>query len=494
MKNWIKVFLVVLSLLMLVTSFSACKDETQNEATGTQGVEEDTLPPSAVEGTGLEIRDYGGKTMNIWYSTVSGWAPTPLSVTEEAVNTGEVLPRAGWDRNDAMESTFGIWVEYTQSKTDANKTNATGDITELRNLASAGDLAKYDIIMTGCTPAGTLAVDGLLYDLLTSDYITPQAYYYESQVNKQMQVLDSMFFAMGYYSMNNTRCLSVDMVNCTILEDAAGKTVDDLYDLVFENKWTVEQLMILGSNYATVTENTGDPYTDRYAWIVSQNNVQTFFYQFGGNLVKYNESLGLYDVVVNSTENQERLSWIQRNISDHIGREIANLSDADFSPAFIGGSSMFYTGTFSSFDKILSSGMDVAVLPTALMKEGDSYRSFSSSWCMNVAMIAKQCRDIDKATYLYEMFMAFSYDYVYPAYYENIFRLRYQTDSKSVQVFDLIASSRFVEFVDVFALYTDWKVAIRKVCNGTGEVASTTKSIEEGLRVSVDNLINGVVK
>ena len=46
--------------------------------------------------------------------------------------------------------------------------------------------------------------------------------------------------------------------------------------------------------------------------------------------------------------------------------------------------------------------------------------------------------------------MCLSYDYVYPAYYEQCFRTQYQPDAPSAQVFDIVAQSRTLCIANIY--------------------------------------------
>lgn len=494
-KTFFRTFAMLMALLMLILVCVACTgggDDANTEGgvtTDPNGTDEG--PKSAVDATGLEIRDYGGQTMNIWYSTKTTWKPYPLDVTLEDSNSGDIVISAGYQRNKVLESMLDIYIDYTESDTNPNKDPS--DVAALRILFQAGDTDRYDIIMTGAKSASSLAKEGFYFDLNNSEYIHPDAYYYETQVNEQIQLYGKQYFAAGYYSVMNTAAIDVTFVNYGIVEDNSHVTLTEMYQMAFDKTWTFEKMMTLGRTYATPTDNTGDYNTDKYALVLSANYAQNMFYDLGGTAVEYDDNLGDYVCTLDNTKNQELLGWINTNIADKDGSEITIQRNNMHDEAYLAQSAPFMTTNFAVLWDIMESDLLWSIMPTPLKNEGDDYRSYSDAWNLNFAGIPSSCRDIDKATYLYELFMAYSYDYVYPAYYEKCFQTRYQPDADSAQVFDMVAKSRFVCIANIYGLMYDAQgnedLGIRRLCYlGTQEVGSTVEVTSGYIKTNLEAL------
>ena len=143
-----KITAFALALLMLLVAFTACGkgdngDVAQSDTGDNSGAaESDSTPQNAFGATGLEIRDFGGKTMQIWYTDNGVWAPTPLQVGNDEVATGDIVSSAGYQRNKAMEETFDLYLDYTVSHAEHSTANMNSAVAELRRLKSAGDTEK----------------------------------------------------------------------------------------------------------------------------------------------------------------------------------------------------------------------------------------------------------------------------------------------------------------------------------------------------------------
>ena len=502
MKNGIKILTLILALMMLISILASCSrssvkgeessaaqsdvnDSSDGLMTDPEGESSTEDDRTAVEQSGLEIKDMGGQEFNIWNSIGGFWSPTPMDVTEKD-NLSDVINKAGYSRNQRLIRDLNIKLSFANSDTDPSNQSAKNyDKLTLSTLWQSG-IEKYDIVFTGAYPSASLAIEGFYMDLSQSEFIHTDAKYYESQVNEQVKFYDRQFFAMGFYSEKNTRALEATFVNSKILDSITKGTVtiDDLYALALDNKWTMEKLLELGNMYAIDT-NTGNIELDQYSAIVSYNGAHSIYYWLGGDVIGWNEASNRYNCTLNSASNVNLLEWIRENVTKDTRFGLVK-NDKQFE-AFIGGAAAFLITDMSNIDQIMNaSGLEWAILPPPCYEEGDDYRSFSTGWNINFAGIPSACVDFDKSAYLYEMFMCFSYDYVYPAYYEKCFETQYMPDATSAQVFDLIAHSRYVDIDNVYSLGASYRIK--------GLIQSDTASIPETLLNVSTSISNKLVE
>lgn len=468
-------FAALLALAMLFGAVSCAGGEDQpgdSDTTAAAEVPTEPAETSTIEKSGLEIRDYTGKKMKVWYSTGSAWSPYPLYVTDDEGNCGDIVLEAGYQRNRYLENTLKLTLEYFESGTNPNGSGTGADLTVLRDLHQSGDIKEYDMVLTGATPAAQLAIEGFFLDIAQSDYIKPDADYYEKQMNGQLDFFGHKFFAAGYYSVMNTACIDVTYVNTDIIQDEDKMTLNDLYDLALNYQWTLEKMIELGKPYATVDVNKGDYTTDRYSMILSANYCQNIFYDLGGDVIRYNREAGDYDVTLGSTQNIELFGYIQQHLNAANG--VSLVTNDNHTNAFMAKAAPFMVVTYNNLFKVRDADFHWAMLPTPLKAAGEKYCAYSDAWNLNFAGIPAGTADPDKAEYLYEAFMCASYDYVYPAYYETCFGTRYQSDAVGAMIFDLLNSSRVVCQANIFGLGSSVNNLVKTSAQG-GAVSATIK-------------------
>ena len=470
MKQIIRISALFICVLMLVSAFASCKKEKTEDVDSSEssGVSSDVVDSTeserkdpAINQSGIEIKDMNGRELTIWYATLGGWNPYPLAVSAEEAALDSVS-EAGYNRNEAMEKDFNVRLNYIPNDSDPNE-GSIKSTAELRNLWQGGETANYDIVMAGAFPCATLAIEGFYTDLANYDVIKPDAPYYESQLNKQVRFIDHQFFASGFYSANNTKALEATFVNTKLLGTYSTLTVADMNALAMDHKWTIEKLLELGMGYATPTTNAGQYVTDQYAFIFSYDSAHSIFHSLGGDGIIFNEATGKYTCTLSTSTEQNLLTWIQDNLAANDGVTVGYIRGMDTVPAFINNTAPFMEACLGAIPELMDAGIEYTILPPPCFEEGDEYNSFSSAWCLNFAGIPSAAMDTDTSAYLYEAFMCYSYDFIYPAAYEKLFRTQYTPDSSSVQVFDLIANSRYVSLINLYSLNTSG-VAIKNVC------------------------------
>lgn len=131
-------------------------------------------------------------------------------------------------------------------------------------------------------------------------------------------------------------------------------------------------------------------------------------------------------------------------------------------------------------------GIDGRMLPLPLYQEGDAYVSNMMPWTTNLAAIPAISSDLDMATYCMEAFMALSYDYIYPEFYEKLFKTRYAEDLTESQLFDLVTTSSYIDYVETYQWQNDNTLIRKVITDTTYEVGSTVQKISEETKGYID--------
>lgn len=481
MKKYLKIFALLLALVMVLSTFASCGKDSENtdgEASDGESVDTSKIedgPTSAWKDSALEARNYDGEVFVIRYPTDTTFIPDTFDVKPDEASKN-IVKKAGYDRDKVFEELTGALISYRPVETDPNRGT---DVADIRVLSSSGDLSDVNMLCTGARAMGTLISESLLLDLNQYDnYIKSDKYWYSSGVNNQMGIGGKLFALAGFNTTLNYRYMQTIVVNNTELSNHYNndQKIEEIYSIVLENKWTMEKLFEYGANYsATVSDLGNDPTQDKFTFIVSVNSVQGLFHGLGGTVVEKNAN-DIPTVTITNSKNQNDLLPYLR------GKLIRN-SDVYLAPndtegsAFQNGKSLFSQYPLSGFSQLGDFGIEGRVLPLPLYAEGEAYVSNMMPWCTSLAAIPAICDDADMSAYCIEAYMTLSYDYVYPEFYERIFKTRYAENLTESSMFDLITGSAYIDCVETYQWQND-NTAIRKILTDEStEIGSAVEGI-----------------
>ncbi len=486
MRNFtIRAVCLMLVVVMLGAIMVSCKkDDEGGEATTT--VEDAPEVTNLHQKLGMEIRDYSGQKMNIWYSYEEGnkWCAYPLKVALEDTET-DIIYKAGYQRNAEMKARIGIEMVYT-----VNEGNPINDAEPLRLLRQSGDIGKYDLVLTSSKSAGPLALEDFYVDLELSPYINEEEFYYEAKINKQVKIGKHQYFAAGYYSWGNIAATEMAWANMKILENENATTKEKLYQMAFDKKLTLDKMLEIGRcNY--VPENDNSKWESaKVSLILSYYRSASPYFNMGGKIVEYNESQNTYESVVKNGDNPNKLAYLHEKLRDN--PEVLMIKEHNEMKAFLGGAAPFILQPLDYIEELLADEISkkVIFLPAPLYEEGDEYNSYCNSESLSMAGIpidtAVDPDKFDKAGYLYEFFMIASYETVYPAIYEKSFKTRYQPDETSREVFELCQKAKTIDLAPMYSLYgtTYISAAVRE----SGSVATFTAQIHTAVKSNLKDV------
>lgn len=487
-KKVIKVLSLMMAILMLAAVFASCKkDGDDGSATTTAPVGDKTNLHQAL---GMEIRNYSGKSMNIWYSNTEGlrWCAYPMAVTVEESAT-DIIYKAGYQRNEEMKNRIGLDVVYKVNSGGPNSDEAV-----LEPLVKSGDIGNYDMVVTGIRVASALALKGYATDLSLSPHIKAGEYWYESSINKQITVKGKQYFAMGYYSWGNTAATETTFVNMGIVEDKTEVTKEELYAMALDKQFTFDKMLEIGKANAipdTGSEPTNSQWQGRKrAYITSYNASSSLFYNLGGKVITIDNNNN-YQVVVAEKKNQDIIKYAQDKVTNNQEAMLVERDEHD--KAFMAGVAPFITMSYYSIEDVTASAIaeKVIFLPPPLYEEGNEYNAYVNGENITVAFIpaakaAKSAESFDQSAYLFEFFMVASYEISYPAFYEKTFKTRYQPDATSRKVFDICQNAKTVCLANVYKLFGDTGIA--KVIREGMSPATGTKKINGQVKKNLDAL------
>ena len=496
MRTTSKLLCLILAIMMMIPMIASCdlgKKDGDGTTTPAAGEDPAATPKDEIYTmTGLEEKSFANELFVVGYSFgggtyISQWIPKPINVSVlDAKN--DIVAEASYKRDSRFEALTDARLSYQGYATNPNThSGAYSESAKFLDLHSGGLLSEYNLLMFGATTAGKLIQEKVLMDLNEYDNLVHHdATYYTSTINADLSMAGKQFATAGYYTTGNIRGTQITMVNNTLLTNQHGENIiSELYDLAINKQWTLEKMLSYDAGFATGNVN-GDA-TDKYTLVIAQYGVENLYYALGGTLIsKNNQDLPI--VTVNSTENQARLSRIQSITRDTTKVFVARESG---SGAYFGaGSALFCIDMLGSFGGVRDvHNIDECLMPIPLEKEGGEYKSFIPTWNANVSGIPAQSADAETSAYFYEMYMALSYLYIYPAFYEKTMKLTYVNNETESQIFDIIANSVCLDVAGVYTWVNENNTDIRNLCDNKAEVTATVTNLASTLQSKIDEFL-----
>ncbi len=279
-----RIFSLLLALLLLTPALIACtKDDTSDtpdpaETTATTAPAE-TQPPEDELKDNLPEETFNGESIDMWmgYNLHSEY----FNPSEEAT---DIISEAAHARNGAVQERFDVTLNYiTGNDGDANN---AGRLTEMEASILAGD--EYDVVYHTISYLAPRMIAGCFINLNTNEFFDFSEPWWQNYIIDTVRVDERLYAVSGWFDMGSFTRSSV-MYFSSEMAEAHG--VEDLYQLVYDNKWTYDKMLEIAESVADDVDNDGaytaadrygiagvqdwwfrQLYTTDYSWVTTNEN------------------------------------------------------------------------------------------------------------------------------------------------------------------------------------------------------------------------------
>ena len=252
-----------------------------------------TIDPNAPWSSKTDVRDtWKGKTLNVACST---WVSEIYCVLELCVKEGEEsifgtrIDNAIFERQKFVENTYGVKLNFL----NATKVN----MPDALEKASLAENINYDLCIPRMMNAQSIVAGGYVYDLANREFIDFRNSYYDENLVKIYTAHGHTFFAAGGFSIVEKETASVLFVNKKLLNDGNEKEIDELYNLVREDKWTFDRLVTYCE--AAYSDNGDANDIFRYVHGLCCSDLSSYFDYFGVTQAGVNKATGEWQLTIN---------------------------------------------------------------------------------------------------------------------------------------------------------------------------------------------------
>lgn len=423
-------------ILMVNLILIACAGGTENPGGGVNDISNeemnsagDTEVTSKLE---LELPSLNFDGEEIHFLLVKGGLDYYTSYEIYAADlNGGLLNDAVYNRNLIIEELLNIKI--------------TGDWSASANSVASKSLMAgetlYDVVMPYMNQTITLAQQGLLKDLFTLKYIDLEKPWWDQRANENLAVNGKLFITTGDLCILDKECTMVMFFNKVMIADY---NLDNPYQLVADNKWTIDKVFQIG---AVVTEDiNGDGKlnnSDKWGLSIAGNAPHSMFFGSGERIAKNVD--GELQIVMYNPRSVNVIASIFDHLEDpmiftnRVGDTGYNTVNKMFNERRV----MIVTFALVDINGLRDAEFEFGILPYPLYEETqDSYNNLISTSLVSSVSVPYNCKEPDMVSAALEALAYYSGDTLKAAYYDNALKTRYARDDESGDMLDIIFDTR----------------------------------------------------
>ncbi len=483
-----KTLVLFLALLLATSTVTACGSGTSEETKAAAPTGGETAASAETETTrenypdNLPPLDLGGKSIVIH---TRGDAGSLAEVYSEEM-TGEIVNDAVYNRNQMVEERLNVQIDVYAAE-GWQKYNET--VAALRGSIAAADGA-YDIISGWSARIPALSLEGLFLNLNDVQYLDFDMPWWNQSVTEELQIAGQLHFLTGDIANTMLAAMCIYVFNQQVALDYG---IENLYDVVKENRWTIDYVHgLISDMYVDLDGDGTRGVTDSYGLLTSSMNDADGYMQGSRvSMVSRNEDgIPVLDVDTNHmttlVEKVYALMWNNPGCSAITG------DGTDLKPFAADLSLLATTRVGIIKTELVEMESDFGMLPYPKLDEtqkeyGTRVQDGVSLWSIPIDASAP-----DHAGAVLEAMAAQSYRTVTPAYFDVALKNRYSRDAETAEMVELIKDNILINFESLYneAIGKPWFVLrdlMPKQSNTFASYwASTEKTIQTKLAEAVE--------
>lgn len=422
--------------LCLCVPIVSCSTPTEETDATVQNTPTDTTTEAQTETEPVDLyADLGTADYNGYdYVILNTEEFKPYMVAEE--QTGEIVNDAVFEANAKVMEMANLTIRQ-ELVADPNAT--------FKSCVNAGDNAFDMAIDHDCNSAKRQMGGNYMLNLLELPHIQWDKPWWPQFTTDALTFNDQMYMYSNYSSYLGNWFTRAVFVN---LAELRNRNVEDLYQLVYENKWTLDKWIEItkdifvdldGNGESTVEDFYGFAISgSTYCWLEAWNI--EVFQKNGADITIDVEN----ETLVNTME--KVYNWFHDNQGVYYSpTSIDNWSRDSYIGIFAAESSM---STYGVIGRLLQGLMDTeieyGILPMPMLDE--SVGKYYSGTTDRPVSVPVTCQDKDMVGYVIEAMAISGYELILPAYCDSALKGRYATDEDSTAMLDIIFENRVLGF------------------------------------------------
>lgn len=495
MKPTQKHIALLLALLLSASHLISCSGSTPDEDPTSDNNEETTI--ETVEETestypepDLPDKTYGGAEFNIMSrgNATVGYYACEMHAEEE---NGEVINDLVYRRNMEIEERFDI---------DFEESPSNSPIADMTTLIHAQD-TTVKVFAENLQGIGMMAVDNLLLDFNDVPYVDLTKPWWHKETMDSCSLFGTNYAGVSDIIINDKQRAFITIVSKDVMDKLK---IEIPYDLVREGKWTFDKMVTLSESAVQDLDGNGTMDTkDQYGIITECYGAVAAFAAFGGELVKYDDSGNIVLSLYNE-RNQTMMENFYNVMNDKSKNAITNFfTDKSGAVYYRMGIElmkenrvMFVLGMISWVQSVIKeSESNPTILPMPKYDETQaSYITPIQVTHANTLGLPAYLNgeSLELTGVVLEAMSAFSGEYIYPEFINDIVRSRYAIDPNTTEMIDIAFSNIRYDLGTIF----DWGFTIlnENMWRSKAGLASVYESKKSAMEASIEEITNALQK
>ncbi|MBE6612621.1 MAG: extracellular solute-binding protein [Ruminococcaceae bacterium] len=435
--------LVSIMLLAALMLSSASCGGGQSEDTTASTTEPAVTTESVAELVGFPEEDNGGETFTVFANIHKAYE------YDAEEQTGDVVSDAVYYKNQAVEDYLGIQFEFVYE--DGNW-NARGDFNQkIMQDVQSGD-AMYDMVSNTLVCTLPLATEGFFLESANLPFMNLDNPWWIKNQHEDLSIAGKLYGFLGDLSLSVYKDITVIYFNKRIWDEY---NAENPYDLVRENKWTLDKFHALASSMARDLNGDGkwDFENDQITYLAEVVPNGTFQTALQLKIVEKNadgeiEWLGLTERFADAYE--KRAAFMS---GEGIGT-MTTIDDSSFRSmkTFANGNVATMCNFIYSTEYLRDMKDDYGIVP--MPKYDDMQKDYTcqmgTSTCMVFAPVSVKNPELTSKAM--ELLAYYTNQLVVPKYYEVALKEKYARDTDIAEMLDIIRDGAAIDFAFVYGM------------------------------------------
>ena len=433
---------IFLCLCLSVPMLSCGQSEKETETTPMPTQTETETAVETEPAYTLPTGDYAGHTFTILVTgnTESGWDKNDFAAEEL---TGELMNDAIYTRNTTVEELYNVRIANDKQYEGDGGTKGEGKgYQSISQQVLAGD-AAYDAAAIAGYDACTLVLQQYLAELSALPHVDLSQPWWDQNAVADMRLNGKTYFTTGDISTAINDCTIAVFFNQQL---AADNGITDLYDSVRDGSWTFDKLAGYAKMVASDLNGDGKyDANDRFGTITWDDTVMAAVNATGVKCASVGAdgklSLTLYNEAVVGMLEQYCDLVLDKSVSYNYQRVSYDITTPV--SMFQNGQALYYMQLMNLASSLRDMEADFGILPFPKYDASqDRYYSTVGSWHSVFFCVPAYMEDAERTGAIVEALAYESREIVRPVYYDQILDYKYMRDADSVDMLDVILSTR----------------------------------------------------